>query len=213
MPLQERVQLGRAIAARYNRRLAQVKDWLPLLEFTRGNPLTLTILVGQALRDDLRSPVQFEAFLDNLRAGESAFEDEQSQGRDKSLGASLSYGFQAAFSEDERKVLALLHLFQGFVDVDALLQMGSLQMITGEDYSLPELRNVTRDTLIALLDRAAAIGLLTAHGGGYYSIHPALPWYFKGMFEENYGVEGTPSPPSPPRGCLERNARQPQNEP
>ena len=193
MPLQERVQLGRAIAARYNRRLAQVKDWLPLLEFTRGNPLTLTVLVGQALRDDLRSPAQFDAFLDKLRAGQSAFEDEQSQGRDKSLGASLSYGFQAAFSEGERKVLALLHFFQGFVDVDALRIMGDPKA----PWFLDEIRGLTREQAITLLDRAAAIGLLTAHGGGYYSIHPALPWYFKGMFEQVYGAEETPSPPAP----------------
>ena len=60
-----------------------------------------------------------------LRNGEAAFEDEATEGRSKSLGASLSYGFGNAFSEDERKLLALLHLFQGFVDVDALRMMGS----------------------------------------------------------------------------------------
>ena len=37
-----------------------------------------------------------------------------------------------------------------------------------------------------LLDRAAEVGLLTAYGGGYYSIHPALPWFFKKMFDEYY---------------------------
>jgi hypothetical protein len=38
---------------------------------------------------------------------------------------------------------------------------------------------LTRETGIAILDKAADIGLLTAHGGGYYTIHPALPWFFR----------------------------------
>ena len=42
------------------------------------------------------------------------------QGRDRSLGASLDYGFRHAFREDELPIIALLHLFQGTVDVDAL---------------------------------------------------------------------------------------------
>ena len=47
------------------------------------------------------------------------------QGRARSLGASLAYGFEHAFTEGEKKVLALLHLFQGFVEVNALCVMGS----------------------------------------------------------------------------------------
>ena len=66
--------------------------------------------------------------MDQLRAGEAVFEDEESQGRSKSLGASLSYGFDSAFTEAERKQLALLHFFQGFVDVDALRLMGDPTM-------------------------------------------------------------------------------------
>ena len=43
-----------------------------------------------------------------------------------------------------------------------------------EDYCLPEVRGLTREAGIALLDRAAEIGLLTSHSGGYFTIHPAL---------------------------------------
>jgi tetratricopeptide (TPR) repeat protein len=188
MPMQERVQLARALAEKHGRRLTDVEDWRPLLRFTRGNPLTITVLVGQALRDGLRTKDQIEAFVAQLRAGEAAFEDEESEGRAKSLGASLSYGFEHAFTEDERKQLALLHFFQGFVDVKALLLMGHPK--SGD---LPELRGLTRKDGIALLDRAAEVGLLTAHGGGYYTIHPALPWYFKSLFDQYYAP--TPGPP------------------
>jgi tetratricopeptide (TPR) repeat protein len=82
----------------------------------------------------------------------------------------------------DKKKLALLHLFQGFVDVDVLRVMGDPEA----DWCLPEVRGLTREAGIALLDRAAEIGLLSAHGSGYYSIHPAVPWFFRGMFEKHY---------------------------
>jgi hypothetical protein len=182
MPMQERIQLARALAEKYGRRLTEVEDWRPLLQYTGGNPLTLTVVVGQALRDNLRTREQIEAYVDRLRAGQAVFADEESQGRSKSLGASLSYGFASAFAEAERRQLALLHFFQGFVDVDVLRQMGH----PDAPYCLPEVRGLTRERGMALLDRATEIGLLTAHGGGYYSIHPALPWYFRSMFEKYY---------------------------
>ena len=45
---------------------------------------------------------------------------------------------------------------------------------------------MTREAGIALLDRATEIGLLTAIGGGCYTIHPALPWFFKSLFDKYY---------------------------
>ncbi len=186
MPFQERVQLARALADKHGRRLTDVEDWRPLLEFTQGNPLTITVLVGQALRGGIRTREQVEAFVDRLRAGEAAFEDEAEEGRTRSLGASLSYGFEHAFSEAERRQLALLHLFQGFVEVAAMCTMGTFTA----EWCLPEVRGLTREAGIALLHRATEVGLLTAHGGGYYSIHPALPWFFKKLFDEFYPDSG-----------------------
>jgi tetratricopeptide (TPR) repeat protein len=182
MPMQERVQLARALAEKHGRKLSTVDDWMPLLRFTRGNPMTITVLVGQALRDGLKTSAQIEAFVERLSAGQAAFDDEASEGRDRSLGASLAYGFEHAFTDAERGQLALLHLFQGFVDVDALRWMGS----PDQPWCVPEVRGLARDSGIALLERAADIGLLTSHGGGYYSIHPALPWFFRSLFETHY---------------------------
>ena len=177
MPMQERVRLTRALADKHGKRIADVKDWLPLLRFTQGNPLTITVMVGQALRDGLETSTQVNAYLEKLHNGETAFDDEASEGRSKSLGASLSYGFEQAFSADERKVLALLHFFQGFVDVSVLKLM-----VADEDWGIGS-KDFTRETGIAILDKAADIGLLTSHGGGYYTIHPALPWFFRSLFE------------------------------
>jgi tetratricopeptide (TPR) repeat protein len=195
MPMQERVQLARALAEHHQRRLTDVDDWRPLLRFTQGNPLTITVLVGQALRDGLKTGEQITTFVEKLRAGEAAFDDEASEGRTRSLGASLSYGFTHAFTADQRRILALLHLFQGFVDVRALQLMGNPKA----DWCLDALRGLTRDEAIGLLDRAADVGLLRAHGGGYYTIHPALPWFFKSLFDAC-----TDHPPDQPEGASPR---------
>ena len=79
------------------------------------------MIVGQAIRMGLRGREQIENFVEAIRSGEQAIEDaDEKQGRDKSLGASLDYGFRNAFKDDEQPIIALLHLFQGTVDVDAL---------------------------------------------------------------------------------------------
>lgn len=185
MPMTESLQLVRALATKHGRKLADIEDWRPLLAFAQGNPLTLTVLAGQALRKKFRTKDQIETFVARLRSGEAAFPDEAGEGRSRSLGASLAYGFEQAFSEEERKKLALLHLFQGFVDVDVLRFMGNPKA----PWCLAQVRGLTREEGIALLDRAAEVGLMFAHGGGYYGIHPALPWFFKGLFEQCYPAE------------------------
>jgi tetratricopeptide (TPR) repeat protein len=188
MPMHEREQMARALADKHGKPLYDLKAWRPLLRFTGGNPLTLTVLAGQALRDGLETGDQITSFVEKLQKGEAGFEDEGAQGRTKSLAASLNYGFEHAFTEDERKILALLYFFQGFVDEQVLRAMGNPKL----EHALPELRGMTRETLTALLNRAAEVGLLTALGGGYYTIHPALPWFFKSLFERFY-----PKSPSP----------------
>jgi tetratricopeptide (TPR) repeat protein len=185
MPMQERLQLAGAIMERRGKRLADLPELTPLLRFTRGNPLTILVTLGEALRAGIDTPARLDAFVAALQRGEVAFEDEASEGRSKSLGASLSYGFDTAFTHDERKVLALLHLFQSFVDVDALKAMGAPEA----EWCLAAVRSLTRERGVALLDRAAEIGLLKAHGRGYYSIHPALPWYFRTLFSDNFPEE------------------------
>jgi len=182
MPFEECVQMTEELAKKLGRRLDDVEDWRALIRFTQGNPLTLTVLVGQALRDGLKSREQIAAFVHKLQTGEAVFEDEASEGRTRSLAASLAYGFENAFTEAERKQLALLHLFQGFVEVGALRAMGH----QNAEWCLPELEGLTREAGIALLNRAAEAGLLTALGGGHYFIHPALPWFFQRLFKQYY---------------------------
>ena len=118
----------------------EVTGWGPLLDYCAGNPLTLRIIVGQAVRMGLRTGDEIGRFIQRVREGEQQVQDaDASQGRDRSLGASLDYGFRHAFREDELPIVALLHLFQGTVDVQALDMMGRLP-----DHALPELRGAKR---------------------------------------------------------------------
>ena len=105
------------------------------------------------------------------------------------MGASLAYGFQAAFTEPERVQLALLHLFQGVVSVDAFCWMGDPEVAGA--VAVPALGGLSPAVGIGLLDRAVEVGLLTGAGVGYYRIHPALPWYFQDLFAGHHGPPGS----------------------
>ena len=181
-------------------------EWQPLLNYCNGNPLTLRILAGQAAKLGLRDRNRLEHFIQSIRDGEQAIADaDEKEGRDKSLGASLDYGFKQAFQPDELPVIALLHLFQGVVDVRVLQMMGV------GDYALSELHEIPpaplcedsqqphsferggqegfpfdQARLTNLLQRATEIGLLTHLGGTWYTIHPALPWFLRQVFARHY---------------------------
>jgi hypothetical protein len=191
MPMRERLQLARALAARHGHHDPDT-DWRPLLRYTAGNPLTITVLVGQAFREHLTTTADLEAFAGRLRAGEQDLESsaDTAVGRTRSLAASLSYGFTHAFTEPERDQLAVLHLFRDTVNAAALGLMGD-PGVAGND-AVPQLAGLTLDTIIALLDRAADIGLLSPFGGGLYAIHPALPWYFTTLYATTYGPPDSP---------------------
>ena len=191
MPMLQRLELAQAIAADQpggRDRFLEVADWRPLLEFTQGNPLTVTILVRQALRGQVTTREQVAAFVSRLRAGAMRVTDDAVQGRDTSLAASLDYGFSQAFTEDERAQLALLALFEGFVEVLALQLMGNpaaepVQAVYGLD----------QEAGIALLARAAEMGLLKDCGVGLYAVHPAVPWHLRNLFEQHYGPQDGPT--------------------
>ncbi|MCP4250269.1 MAG: CHAT domain-containing protein [bacterium] len=165
-----------------NLKRSEIADWQPLLDYCAGNPLTLRVLVGQAVKAGLRGRKQIEDFVEAIRSGEQNIEDpDEEQGRDKSLGASLDYGFRHAFKDDELPIIALIHLFQGTVDVAVLGLMGDV----GE-LALPELKGKSKEHLTGLLERAKDTGLLTQIGPPYFTIHPALPWFLRQLFARHY---------------------------
>jgi tetratricopeptide (TPR) repeat protein len=190
MPMRESLQLAGALAARHGHGLGTA-DWRPLLRYTAGNPLTITVLIGQALRAGLGATQAIEVFVAALEAGEAVLEagEDAALGRSRSLAASLSYGFARAVTDAERAQLAVLHLFRETVSADAFRVMGDPE-VAGED-AVPELAGLDYDAVTRLLDQAAGIGLLESIGRGYYRIHPALPWYFTTLFTTSYGPPDT----------------------
>lgn len=73
MPMTESLHLVRALAERHGRRLADVEDWRPLLVFAQGNPMTITGVARQAMREGFKTKGQIEAFIARLRSGEAGF--------------------------------------------------------------------------------------------------------------------------------------------
>ena len=179
--------LARSLGTERQIARTEIAEWQPLLDYCQGNPLTLRVIVGQAIRMGLRGREPIKNFVEAIRSGEQAIEDaDEKQGRDKSLGASLDYGFRNAFQDDELPIVGLLHLFQGTLDMDVLDMMGKV-----EAHGLPELQGKTKEYLTSLLDRARDTGLLTHLGATRYSIHPALPWFLRQLFARYYdGQEG-----------------------
>jgi tetratricopeptide (TPR) repeat protein len=188
----DRLQLARAIAERSGHRLADVADWRPLLRFTEGNPLTVTVLVREALRSGIRTRADVERFVDLVRSGGGDLEDDEDLGRSRSLGASLSYGLAKAFTEQERTILALLHLFQRNVSLSALQHVLELLRSVGRTRVRSMATRVTDDDVGRVLRRAAEIGLVSVLSEEYFGVHPALPWYFQGLFAQTFGPEDGP---------------------
>jgi len=95
MPMRESLQLAAALAKGHDHSIAGA-DWRPLLRYAAGNPLTITVLVGQALRENLTATEDIENLVTRLRAGEAELEEgeDAALGRTRSLAASLSYGFR-----------------------------------------------------------------------------------------------------------------------
>jgi tetratricopeptide (TPR) repeat protein len=192
MPMRESVQLAAAIAQKHGARIDQVEDWRPLLTYAAGNPLTITLLVNQALRQHLTTREDIQAFVARLRDGEDLDDtdtaDDTSQGRSASLGASLRYGYTTAFTAGEQQQICLLALYQGFAQTPVLALMGNPDL----PEHLPQLAGTTADTWDNLLARAAATGLVTQAGGGYYRLHPALPWFLTPTLHQTWGQPASP---------------------
>jgi hypothetical protein len=177
MPMEERGELTIRITGRHGVAVHELASFAPLLQLSQGNPLTLSFLLTEALREGWRRPDEVRKFLVDLRLGEGVAADPADPSA--ALLGSLLYGYERAFGEEERRRLALLHLFRGYVDLNVLCWMGHPEA----PWCLPPVRGMGREPWTELLDRAAQAGLLTPRGGDCYGIHPALPFFFRGLFE------------------------------
>jgi hypothetical protein len=72
-------------------------------------------------------------------------------------------------------------MFQGFVTAGVLSHM--YQQVDGA----PDvIKGLGRAEWIQILDKAAEVGLLRRVGEGYYTVHPALPWFFHDLLRESF---------------------------
>src|SRR5205085_9115323 len=145
-----------------------------LLKYLRGNPLAI-----QAILPELKR-TKPDALLHALQAGEvNLSEDDPAQGRERSLSASLTYRLDA-LDTTLRQRLGLLALFQGFVNADVLANMCKV------DNAPDTIKGLGRDEWIRMLNTATEVGLLRHAGEGYYTVHPALPWFFYDLLREAF---------------------------
>jgi hypothetical protein len=121
-----------------------------------------------------------DALLQALQAGEVTLHaDDPALGRERSLTASLTYRLDA-LDPLLRRRLGVLGLFQGFVDVAVLTA------ISAADNAPELLCGLGRDDWRRMLDTAAEVGLLRRVEEGYYTVHPALPWFFHDLLCEAF---------------------------
>ncbi len=146
-----------------------------LLKYLRGNPLAI-----QAILPELKRTTP-DALLSSLQTGGAKLsDDDPAQGRERTLSASLTYRLDA-LDATLRQRLGVLALFQGFVDADVLAHM--CQQVDG----VPDtIKGLGRDEWIRMLNTAAEVGLLRSVGDGYYTVHPALPWFFHDLLREAF---------------------------
>jgi len=152
--------------------------WNDLIDFAGGNPLTLTIVVKQAISDPAHLSEQqagYRLLVDSATSGESG-------DRSTSLGASLRYGFDGAFTDLEREQLAVLHLFRKYVTVYEFDALGYAHA----PWYLDSLRGIASNALFA---KAASVGLLSSMVPHVFAIHPALSWFLAEQFSAFYPAE------------------------
>ena len=145
-----------------------------LLRYLDGNPLAIQVIVPELQH---KPP---DALLRDLQAGQVSLRaDDPAHGREHSLTASLTYRLDALDPIIHQR-LGVLGFFQGVVSADVLAAMCAV------DDTPDGLHGLGREDWVRMLDTAAAMGLLRRVGDGYYTIHPALPWFFQDLLRSAF---------------------------
>jgi tetratricopeptide (TPR) repeat protein len=177
LPLAEAQELAVLILQRAGLQPQDIKalpQYNDLLAYLHGNPLSLQVILPE-----LRHMAP-DALLQALQAGEVTLRaDDPALGRERSLTASLTYRLDA-LDPLLRQRLGVLGLFQGFVNA------GVLTAMSAANNAPALLRGLGRDDWWRMLDTAAEVGLLRRVGEGYYTVHPALPWFFHDLLREAF---------------------------
>lgn len=184
----EMFALTQSLALQFGRKVRDVGLWYPLLRAAAGNPLAVRVFAGQVLRDGLRTSEEMSAFIERLRSGAVALIGDGETGY-RQLHAAFAYGLEHAFNVEERKYVALLHLFQGTAHAFVLYEMCNAD----NKWRVPGLPPLSIDRANMLLARSAEIGLLITPDNDHYMIHPAVSGFLRTTFEVFYPEADHPS--------------------
>ena len=190
LPMRERLQLARALAEKDGASLRDVDDWRPVLEFSEGNPLVVRCLVERMVHEGIESPSQVRAFTEKLRSRVSAAGEDKQQ--TAAVDAALEHILSQGLNQNEQRIVALLHLFHGVVNVQRLAAMGEGEESAAAPgiHNLREFRELKEDDPDStVLDRMAALGLLAKEDNGFYSIQSALPPFLEKLFDRQFPAE------------------------
>ena len=190
LPMRERLQLARALAEKDGASLRDVDDWRPVLKFSEGNPLVVRCLVERMVHEGIESASQVRAFIEKLRSRASAAGEDKQQ--TAVVDAALEHILSQGLNQNEQRIVALLHLFHGVVNVQRLAAMGEGEESAAAPgiHNLREFRELKEDDPDStVLDRMAALGLLAKEDNGFYSIQSALPPFLEKLFDRQFPAE------------------------
>ncbi len=150
------------------RRAAEPTAFKELIDNLGGHPLSLKLILPRLSE---ASPSALLAELKSQAALPAGFG--ATEGRLKSLGASIHYSFRHLPEEDQRR-LVILSLFEKVVSANIL---GTMKNVPAQ-FQGPD-----PNAWAALLDQLSDLGLLTSIGGALYFLHPALPRYLGALWQ------------------------------
>ncbi len=171
------IELARKVLDRAGVNRQRLKPYSKLLDYLQGNPLAIQVILPELAHIDP------EDLLAALKKGTAKLsQDDREQGRQHSLAASLEYRLDR-LDEMLRRRLGLLGMFQGFVNANALA------LICDDDAAPELLKELDLAAWTKILDQIAEIGLLHKIGSYFYTVHPALPWFFHEILETTYAKD------------------------
>ncbi|MDX6497481.1 MAG: hypothetical protein QOG23_741 [Blastocatellia bacterium] len=169
------------LGARWNTQVSDIDTWWPVLQLARGNPLVTAFVFTLAFSEHLQSLDETELFVQRINQGKVRFDNEECTAWAKRLSSSMNRGFEGAFSEEEQRYLALLHIWS-HINSSLLAAMGNPAI----PHSVTSISAFQIQNWNALLDRVADLGLLERYNEGNYLPHPALQWFLTDLFDQFY---------------------------
>jgi hypothetical protein len=174
----EAVELAEDVLQPYpaGRQRRQERGFAELLERLGGHPLSMRLLLPHLEEMPAAALLAgLKGHTDRLPPGFVG------EGRTHSLGASLAYSFDHLAAQDRERAWAL-GLFEGVVDE------GVLGLFSAARGAPARFAGVDTKAWAGLLQRLAAVGLLSRLDAGMYGLHPALPAWLTAAWREHAGA-------------------------